>query len=224
MKTKLILLAGLATGLALQLCPSALANTITVSGSASVGVIIPDNNLSGVASTIILNSAGAQNMTTIESVTVTLDIVGAPTAYNGDFYAYLANSSGLVVLFNNIDTPPAYGSPGNGINVTLSDSASVNIGVAPYAAGQTLTGTYLAQGGSLESTFGGYKSPVGAWTLFVADTSSGGVGELAGWSLTVVGVPDNGGTLLLSGMGVGLLGLCALRSRAPRLPHNHINI
>jgi subtilisin-like proprotein convertase family protein len=215
MKTKLILLAGLATGFALQLCPPALANTITATGSASPGLIIPDNNLSGVASTINLNSLAAQSIDFIQSVTVTLDIVGYPNsgeAYNGDYYAYLQNGSGLVVLLNQIDTPPTFGSPGSGMNITLTDSASVGIQNAPYTAGGLLTGTYQPDE-SLNNIFGGYKSPVGAWTLFVADESAGDVGKLADWSLTVVGLPDNGGTLLQLAMGVGLLGVYSMRGR-----------
>jgi len=209
MNTKLLLLTGLATGIALQLCPTALAAPITYTGSASPDVVIPDNNLSGVASTIVVPSDGFSEITT---VTLTLNIIGDPTAYNGDYYAYLQNSSGLLMLMSNIDNPPAipYGSTGNGINVTLADG-NPNIGTAPYGVNAPLTGTYAPQGGSLDATFGGNISPEGDWTLFIADTSPGGVGELANWSLTVNGVPDNGSTMMLLGMGVGFLGLCSLR-------------
>src|ERR1700728_68340 len=111
MNTKLLLFAGLATGLALQLCPAAMANTVTV--GATPGVVIPDNNLNGVASTVAMSTLSSD----ISDVSVTLDIAGAPTAYNGDYYAYLQFGSGLMVLLNNIENPPlAFGASGNGMN------------------------------------------------------------------------------------------------------------
>ena len=211
MHTKFLLPAGLAAGLALQLCPTAVANPITVTGSASPGVLIPDNDLNGLASQITLSST----ISSITGVQVTVDVAGAPTAWNGDYYAYLQYSSGLVVLLNNVGGGP-YGSPGNGFDVTFSDAApniSTASGLATTAA---LTGTYAPQGGSLNSTFDGFD-PNGVWTLFIADDQAGGVGELESWSLQVtgnaaaVGVPDNGSTLGLLLLGAGSLTLWSLR-------------
>jgi len=52
----------------------------------------------------------------------------------------------------------------------------------------------------------------GGWTLFIADTSEGGIGSLDSWSLQVTGnpstgptVPDNGDALELLAMGISLL-------------------
>jgi subtilisin-like proprotein convertase family protein len=213
MNTQHLLLTGLVTML-WQFCPAAAANPITLAGSASPGQVIPDNDLSGLASTIYLSAPPSA----ITSVSLTLDIVGAPIAYNGDYYAYLQFNTGLFVLLNNIGPAP-YGSPGNGINVTLSDG-NPTIATAPFAAGQSLTGTYAPEGGgastgnSLGNTFDGLN-PNGGWTLFIADESPGGVGELADWSLDVTantpGIPDTGRTMGLLVLGVGSLGLWFMR-------------
>ena len=56
MNTKLFLFAGLTSGLVLQLCSPVMANPITITGSASPGLAIPDNDLNGLASTITLSA------------------------------------------------------------------------------------------------------------------------------------------------------------------------
>ena len=52
----------------------------------------------------------------------------------------------------------------------------------------------------------------GGWTLFIADTSEGGIGSLDSWSLQVTGnpptgltVPDNGNALELLAMGFSVV-------------------
>ena len=94
------------------------------------------------------------------------------------------------------------------MNVTLSDSGSVNI----HAAGDdVLSGTYRpdgqninplssassfrASGGSITldamGTGFGNMNPNGTWTLFFADVSSGGgQAALNGWSLEITAVPE----------------------------------
>jgi hypothetical protein len=220
MNTKHLLLTGSVAGLALRLCLPAMANPITILGSASPGLVIPDNNLNGVASTINLTAP----LSEITHVSLTLDIAGSPSAgdaYNGDYYAYLQFSTGLIVLLNRIGPTPL-GSPGSGINVTLSDG-NPNIGAAPYTAGLPLTGTYAPQGGgastgsSLGNTFGGLN-PNGGWTLFIADESPGGVGELVSWSLDVTArttsaIPDDGSALIMLVLGLSPLALWSLRQR-----------
>jgi subtilisin-like proprotein convertase family protein len=207
MNIKSLFFAGLAVGLALPLCPAEAA-PITVTDNASPNAVIPDNNKSGLASSITMSS-GISSLTDVQ---VTVDVVGAPTAWNGDYYAYLQYSSGLVVLLNNLGTSAGtpFGSAGDGFDITFSD-AGANVSTAPgLATTAALTGTYAPQAGSLDSTFGGLD-PDGVWTLFIADTAPGGVGELASWSLQVTGnaaeagVPDRGNTFALFVLGAGLL-------------------
>ena len=180
MKTNIFLFAGLAAGLALQLCPTAMANYYTI-GSGTLNETIPDNDPNGLASTINVSVP----LNDITSVDVTLDITGG---YNGDYYAYVQYSSGLVVLLNRLDATVSnpYGSPGSGFNVTFSD-CSLNIGAAPVSAGQPLTGAWAPQAGSLSTFDGMNPNGNGGWTLFIADESPGGQGTLDSWSLDVTG-------------------------------------
>jgi hypothetical protein len=179
---------------------------------------IPDDN--GVTGPGLLvsqiNVSGVEG--TIDSLTVTLDITGDPTAYNGDYYAYVQFGSGLDVLLNNIDNGNG-NNPGDGMDVTFSDTGvdgSIQNAVsAPPTA--MLTGSYVPDSGGFASGsypgdtgLEGQNNANGTWTLFIADESTGDVGQLVGWSVAMT-APDNGSTLLLLGMGVGFLGLCSLR-------------
>jgi hypothetical protein len=168
--------------------------------------VIPDGNVGGMWNTIDLSDAGLAGPLT--DIKVTLNLSGG---YNGDLYAYLSYDGRLVPLLNRIglSSGNAFGSLGGGLNnVTLSDSASVNI----HAAGDgVLSGSYRPDGqttGPLSSAasfnsaggsitlndptlgFGGVN-PNGAWTLFFADVVAGGGGAtLAGWSLEITAVPE----------------------------------
>jgi hypothetical protein len=151
-------------------------------------------------------------------VSVTVNIVGAAHAWNGDYYAYLQYGPDLVVLLNQLGVPGngGFGSSGNGMDVTFSAGAtSINSSPANAELGTPSVPVTYAPVGNLAAFNGLTSATAGAWTLFIADTSSGGVGELDNWSLTVTGLPDNGSTLLMLTMGVGLLGLCSLRQPRP---------
>lgn len=103
-----------------------------------------------------------------------------------------------------------YGSPRSGFNVTFSDS-SPNIATAPDIPSELLTGTWAPQEGSL-STFDG-MNPNGAWTLFIADESPGGVGTLQNWGVELTSVPDNGTTMGMLVLGASPLALWSLHKR-----------
>lgn len=150
--------------------------------------------------------------------------------YGSDF-AVLLNRVGLV---NTIVNP--YGYPDLGVNVTFADNAP-NGDIHNYQNvsnpnGGVITGTWQPDGRNVspatvtESTprtamlnvFDGGTAD-GGWTLFIADTSEGGIGSLDSWSLQVTGnpptgltVPDNGNALELLAMGFSLL---LLSSRCP---------
>lgn len=206
MKTKLLLTGGLAVMLAMQLCPLAVAQNAYSIGSGTLDTLIPDDNLNGIASQIDVTAAGG----IIDTLTLTMTLAGVPNAggaYNGDYYAYLQFGSGLDVLLNRIDTGTG-NNPGSGMNVTFSDSASVNIQNASQTPNVPLTGLYQPAG-SLDGTFGGMASPDGVWTLFIADESAGGTGQLVSWNLAMT-VPDNSSAMLLLALGAGLLGVAKI--------------
>ncbi len=227
MKTKLVPLAVVVAGLASALCPSA--SALSVAGSSSPGVAIPDNDLSGVADTINLSTA----INSITSLTLTLDITGG---YNGDFYAYLQHGTGFAVLLNRVGRTAGntFGFADSGFQVTFDDAAATDIHLASAGTGNPLIGTYQPDGRNLSpasaldtsarsallGSFNGLDAN-GGWTLFVADVSPVGIGTLADWSLKIngnaaSGVPDGGATATLFAFGLlGLLGF-RLKPRASR--------
>ncbi|MGA3181766.1 MAG: proprotein convertase P-domain-containing protein [Verrucomicrobiota bacterium] len=215
MKKKLFLVAIFATLSA----GNAWSNSVTA--GATPGLQITDYAHGGVARTVTLNSTG---ISSISDVQVTLDVTGDPSAFNGDYYAYLTHDSDIAILLNRVgvtdsSNPNDFGYADNGFDITLSDGSYnvhnyLNTAYTLNANGQ-LTGTWGPDGRNVSpfsvtdaasqtgllNAFNGQDAD-GAWTLFIADASPGGVGELANWSLTVDGqttssVPDSGNTLAL---------------------------
>jgi subtilisin-like proprotein convertase family protein len=192
----------------------------TTTTSTSVNALIPDGNPVGISSSTNLTGIAG----TITSVTVNLDITGG---FNGDLYAYLAGPAGeFAVLLNRVGVASgnSFGYGDTGFNVTFSDG-SPNIhgyqsGSYSLNGGGQLTGTWGTDGRNIDpqsspatfdsttptanlGSFDG-NSANGAWTLFVADLSSGGQGTLVSWGLTVVTVPEPQTWALVAG-GAGLL-------------------
>jgi subtilisin-like proprotein convertase family protein len=209
----------------------------TVIVSQTDNVIIPDNDLSGISETVSLGSS----IQSITGVQLTLDIGGTDNyqPFNGDFYAYLEHGSGMAVLLNRVGVTAgnSFGYADTGFDVTFSDSGpdihNYQNGIYNLNAAGQLTGTWGPDGRTaspftvldtsprtaLLSSFDG-GSAGGTWTLFIADTSPGGIGNLDGWSLQVTGntntlpqVPDSGNTLGLLAVGFSLLLLASCRRR-----------
>jgi subtilisin-like proprotein convertase family protein len=159
--------------------------------SGTLNSVIPDANPNGWANShVISGEAGV-----IQSVNVTLDLMGG---WNGDLYAYLVSSSGGFCTLLDRVGPGLYGYDDNGFAVTLSDTGGYNInsyqgyGYSGNLNGNNqITGTWQAEGGSLNSAFG-TLSPNGTWTLFIADLSGGGVTTVQNWGLQmdIVAVPE----------------------------------
>jgi len=203
--------------LVVALAPAAHAGTFTIGTTlGGGGAEIPDFDLSGYQSTITsagnLISGSRVNDDSITKVTVTLNITGG---YNGDLYGYLrhtdpSSATGFTVLLCRINQtgPGDFGSSGSGFSsVTLSDDPAdsiVNVHNASFSAGSPLTGTYNADGSTLNT--GTYDSNgdtgtsglsnqnslngEGSWTLFLADVSGGSVSTLVSWSATITAVPE----------------------------------
>jgi len=219
MKTlKLKVFAVAVTGL--LLAGAAQGQLVTNLSSTSVNSLIPDGNPTGIASSVNLSGISGN----VYTVTVNLDITGG---FNGDLYAYLAGpAGGFAVLLNRVGVTAgnAFGYSDTGLSITLSDGAP-NIHTyqndsRSFNGDDQLLGTWAPDGRNIDpqssgSTFDS-TSPTadlssftgntanGAWTLFVADMSSGGQGTLVSWGLTVVTIPEPQTWTLAAG-GLGLL-------------------
>jgi hypothetical protein len=145
----------------------------------------------------------------ITSVSVDLNISGG---FNGGLYGYLVyqdanGNTATETLLNYIGTSPSnpFGSSGAGLNVTLSDSGTINGSI--HGATGIPTGTWLPDSSiTLNSTFGGMAAD-GTWTLFLADMYAGDTsGTLESWGLEVTAIPEPAEAGLILGIG-GLVAL-----------------
>lgn len=199
----------------------------------NVNAAIPDDDSSGIASTIVVSTP----IQSVEAITLILNIGNEFAMWNGDYYAYLVHDSGFVVLLNRTGrtatNSDGYGDPG--FAITLDDLASGDIHLYQDIldpAGGILTGDWQpdrrlidpassldsSPRGSALSAFNG-MNPNGNWTLFVTDTVAGGEGRLVDWTLTIKGqIPEPGTSLLLAG---GFLFTFFRRRRSTTpLPHS----
>ena len=181
----------------------------------TVNTAIPDGSPVG-----ITTSQTFQNLSSspITSVSVDLDISGG---YNGDLYGYLTlqDANGNVATETLLDymgtsASDPFGSSGSGMNVTLSDSGTINGSI--HNATGIPTGIWQPDSpNTLDGTFGGMTAN-GTWTLFLADMSvGGGTSTLVSWGLdinppAVQNVPEPAETELLV-MGGAVLALGAWR-------------
>src|SRR5581483_9248104 len=190
---------------------------------------IPDGNFAGVSDLETVSSS----ITQIGAVEVTLDI---PGQFNGDLYAYLRHDNTVSVLLNRpgrtAGNPYGYGD--SGLQIALSDFAAdgdVHLyqQVTVPSAGSPLTGTWQPDGRNVDPTtvldstprtadlnvFNGLD-PNGTWTLFLADTFTGGTNTLVSWSLEVITTPvPEPSSILPLGLG-GLLLVSFVRRKLVR--------
>ena len=195
------------------------------------GGIVPDGSITGWSDTRSLSGYTG----TITDLNVTLNLTGG---YNGDYYAYLTHDSGFTVLLNRVGRTGSdgmgYGEAG--LKVKLDDSAShgdihLYANVNGFSTVIGTGGSFQPDGramdpllavntdarGRLLSQFNGL-SPNGAWTLFVADVSSGQQGVVVGWGLDVTATPEPSSGLMAILLGVGAAAAALARRRAQARP------
>ena len=153
-------------------------------GTASSGVIPIGPAGAAFTGDFTQATAGAP---TIGSVTVDLNVTGGVAS---GFYAYLVAPNGTVVLLLNHPGTGLFGNPTIGLNVLLEDAGGAGIvnGSDLNPAGSP--GAFTAAG-TLAQFDGGAAN--GDWTLFFADTVSGGAGgtpTLNSWTLNITAVPE----------------------------------
>lgn len=208
-----------AAGMLLLAQPSVPAQPPPDSFTFSVGLAVPDGDLSGLADTRQLPSGPAP----IQSVAVTLQLSPlGDGGFFGDLYATLTRpADGYAVLLNrpgrSTERPFGY-SDGGPVQVTLTDSAPADIhqyrlvlnGDEAMPLNGPLTGLWQPDGRAVDplevldthprtatlASFSGAEL-AGDWILFVADVSTGGEFRLDAWTLEVTYIPEPGSGVLL---------------------------
>jgi subtilisin-like proprotein convertase family protein len=162
--------------------------TTNWNGGFANGGLVPDNSLSGWSDTRAVSTMPAG---TLQGVAVTLNL---SSGWTGDLYAYLVHGSGFTVLLNHVGAPSqAYGYGAGDMTIALADDGFNEGGlfnnIHNYGGGN-VTGTWNPDGAGTASFVG--TSPNGNWSLFVADTSGGGVTTVQSWGLQmdIVAVPE----------------------------------
>lgn len=206
-------------GMLLLAQPSVPAQPPPDSFTFSVGLAVPDGDLSGLADTRQLPSGPAP----IQSVAVTLQLSPlGDGGFFGDLYATLTRpADGYAVLLNrpgrSTERPFGY-SDGGPVQVTLTDSAPADIhqyrlvlnGDEAMPLNGPLTGLWQPDGRAVDplevldthprtatlASFSGAEL-AGDWILFVADVSTGGEFRLDAWTLEVTYIPEPGSGVLL---------------------------
>ncbi len=154
---------------------SSLPPAAPVADFAGTGGAIPDNNPTGLASSVAVSGRG----TRLLAVTATVSITH-PNAAHLDLFL-TAPSGKRIDLATDI---------GNGVanlyqNVTFDDDADAPISDSPLPPnGPALT--RVVPEGALGAFIG--DDPNGTWTLTVADDTAGTTGTLDGWTLHVIAV------------------------------------
>lgn len=140
-------------------------------------IAIPDNNLTGISSPIILpGSFSAINAADIISVNLTIT-----HTWNSDLDIFLIAPNGSQIELST-DNGGGSGSTGYS-NVTFTMSAAQNI---TTTLATTITGSWIP-----EQSFALLTGTAnGTWQLIVADDAAGDVGTLQNWNITLLG-PQN---------------------------------
>lgn len=133
-------------------------------------VTIPDNNATGITSTINVSGISPATLSSGMVVSVSLNVTHT---YDGDLQISLISPSNQTILLSN----RRGGNGANFNNTTFSMSASTLIanGSAPFA------GTYVPDG-NLNSFTGNVN---GSWKLKIADLAAVDVGTLNSWTLRI---------------------------------------
>lgn len=209
----------LAAALLLLAQPSVPAQPPPDSFTFSVGLAVPDGDLSGLADTRQLPSGPAP----VQSVAVTLQLSPlGDGGFFGDLYATLTRlTDGYAVLLNrpgrSTERPFGY-SDGGPVHLTLTDAATADVhryrlvvqGDENFPVSEPLTGQWQPDGRAVDplevldthprtatlASFSGTEL-AGDWTLFVADVSAGGEFRLDAWTLEVTYIPEPESGVLL---------------------------
>jgi cysteine-rich repeat protein len=158
----------------------------------AAGTPIPDNNATGISSTIDVGGLGIR----LYDVDVTVDVTHNNS---GDLEFFLTSPSGQRIdLVNRVAGAGIGGGNDNLYAGTTFDDQAGGLPITDTALPPNGTAFGRIPGVGALSAFTA-ENPNGQWTLKVADRAGGTTGRLMGWSLTLIttgvcgdGVPDAG--------------------------------
>ena len=196
----------------------------SLSWSANPNTDIPDGQPdSGLLSAISIDSGDLQLSGIVDPwvssvVSISFEITGG---WNGDYIIQLKHvlpdlTTDTLTILNRVGMTGGQplGYMNAGYDVTIETGGSGDIAdQGSYSSSSQITGTY---GGVDFSSLAGYtKSPVGTWALYITDNSSGDVGTLVGWSLTldVVPEPTTWAAIIFGTLFAGVQGVRLLRKK-----------
>ena len=183
---------------------TAAAQPMTTTTNFTVEAMVPDGDMSGLASVQTISTP----ITNLTGLKVSLKLTGT---WNGDLYCFLTHSSGHSVLLNRVGRGSAseLGYNDAGLDVTFDDAATngdMHVYRLQLSGGQAtpipgpLTGVWAPDArvadpinvldtdtrSALLSSFTGLD-PNGEWVLFVADMAAGDIHILDSWGLEMTG-------------------------------------
>jgi subtilisin-like proprotein convertase family protein len=163
-------------------------------GSSDVPRDIPDNDETGVSSTLDIDPGACSDITDLNVA------VNISHTWVGDLIVTLTHNGTSAVIIDRPGYPTStYGCEGNGIiDAVLDDSASNS--VENSSCTQDFLGTF-SPNTSLSIFNGGDAS--GTWSLTVSDVSEGDVGSLNSWGLILSCGSTNAYTLTVNRTGSG---------------------
>ena len=192
------------TAAALALGLTASAQPVTTTMNFAVGAMVPDGDMSGLASVQTISTP----ITNLTDLKVTLKLSGT---WNGDLYCFLTHSTGHSVLLNRVGRCSAsnLGYKDAGFDVTFDDAATdgdIHVYRLQLTSSQDtsipgpLTNIWAPDAriayptdvldtdvrSAALSSFNGVD-PNGEWVLFVADMEAGDIHMLESWGLEITG-------------------------------------
>ena len=191
-------------GTALAWGLTAAAQPLTTTTNFIVGAMVPDGDMSGMASVQTISTP----ITNLTDLKVSLKLSGT---WNGDLYCFLTHGAGHSVLLNRVGRCSALdlGYNDAGLDVTFDDAATngdIHTYRLQFSSSQgtpipgVLTSVWAPDGRVANPTnvldtdarsafLGSFNGvdPNGEWVLFVADMEAGDIHILDNWGLEITG-------------------------------------
>lgn len=218
---RILRIPGLIVATSLLGMAQALAQSFVFSSGLPSGGIVPDGNLAGWADSRAVSGLPYSSIATVK---VSLQVAGG---FTGDLYAFLSNGTGMSVLLNRpgVTASDAFGYADGGLSVVFADGAAQGDihqyqAVVSYASliasgaefepdGRAVSPLVVTdaspRGAGLGAAFAG-ANPNATWTLFVADTvSGGGSPAVTQWGLefTPTPIPEAAEACLAAALALG---------------------